>query len=174
MKWVESQQSIINLSHEILQNSITDFVKIQHIKEHCIQFYVPLSYPIQSQCRKLLNCFINIRQVVRIGQRSPEWWWPKGKEEKSLQKQNRGRSEDLSEDLRWNKQQSWLAQFTQGRPGGRRKHRKRGAKGPGASLSLAQEHRYSLSLSSLCVFWVSMASRLEDVFSFYFLNKTEL
>ena len=96
------------------------------------------------------------------------------KPSKIEQRKVKGRSEDLSEDLRWNKQQSWLAQFTQGRPGGRRKHRKRGAKGPGASLSLAQEHRYSLSLSSLCVFWVSMASRLEDVFSFYFLNKTEL
>ena len=31
---------------------------------------------------------------------------------KSPQKQNKGRSEDASEDLRWNKQHSWLAQLT--------------------------------------------------------------
>ena len=38
-------------------------------------------------------------------------------------------SKDRSEDLRQNKQPSWLAQFTQGRPRGRRKkHIKRGAK----------------------------------------------
>ena len=40
---------------------------------------------------------------------------------------------------------------------------------PGVSLP---EH--ALSLSSLRVFWVGTPSRLEDVFSFYFLNKTEL
>ena len=39
-------------------------------------------------------------QVVRIGKRSPEWWWLKDKEGKSPQKQNKGRSEDWSEDLR--------------------------------------------------------------------------
>ena len=47
-------------------------------------------------------------------------------------------SEDRSEDLRYNKQHSWLAwlaQFTYGRPRGRRKHIKRGAKGPGVCLS---------------------------------------
>ena len=45
---------------------------------------------------------------------------------------------------------SWLAQFTQGRPGGRRKHIKKGAKGPEASLSpLPHACSFSLSLSLL-------------------------
>ena len=43
-------------------------------------------------------------QVVRIGNRSPEWQWLKVKEGGSLQKQNKGRSKDWSQDLRWNKQ----------------------------------------------------------------------
>ena len=44
------------------------------------------------------------------------------------------RSEDQSEDLRENKQHSWLAQFTQGRPRGRKKLTERGARGPGLCL----------------------------------------
>ena len=32
--------------------------------------------------------------------KSPEWWWLKNKEGKSLQKQNKGRSQDQSENLR--------------------------------------------------------------------------
>ena len=60
-------------------------------------------------------------QVVRTGKRSLEWWWLKDKEGKSWQKQNKGRSEDQSEDLRvfyfrQNKQHSCVAQFTQSRP----------------------------------------------------------
>ena len=39
-------------------------------------------------------------EVVRIGKRSPKWWWLKDKEGKSPQKQNKGRSKDWSEDLR--------------------------------------------------------------------------
>ena len=42
------------------------------------------------------------------------------KPSKIEQRKVKGRSEDLSEDLRWNKQHSWLAQFTQGRPRGRK------------------------------------------------------
>ena len=38
--------------------------------------------------------------VVTIEKRSPEWWWLKDKEGKSLWKQNKGSSEDWSEDLR--------------------------------------------------------------------------
>ena len=38
--------------------------------------------------------------LVRIGKRSPKWQWLKDKEGKSLPKQNKGRSEDQSEDLR--------------------------------------------------------------------------
>ena len=57
-----------------------------------------------------------------------------------------------------------------GRPRGRKKHIKRGAKGLWVSLLRTR----ALSLSSLRIFWVGMPSHLEDVFSFYFLNKTEL
>ena len=45
------------------------------------------------------------------------------------QRKVKGRSEDQSEDFRENKQHFWLAQFAQGRPRGRKKHIKRGAKG---------------------------------------------
>ena len=44
------------------------------------------------------------------------------------------RSEDQSEDFRQNKQHSWLAQFAQGRPRGRKKHIKGGAKALSLSL----------------------------------------
>ena len=33
-------------------------------------------------------------EVVRIGNRNPEWWWLKGKERKSLKKWNKRKSED--------------------------------------------------------------------------------
>ena len=39
-------------------------------------------------------------QVVRIGKRSPKQQWLKDKEEKSLQKQNKRRSKDQTENLR--------------------------------------------------------------------------
>ena len=42
------------------------------------------------------------------------------KPEKTEQKKVKGRSQDMSEDLRWNKQHSWLAHFTRGRPRGRK------------------------------------------------------
>ena len=104
-------------------------------------------------------------------------------------------SEDRSEDLRYNKQHSWLAwlaQFTYGRPRGRRKHIKRGAKGPGVCLSVclslfslslslsrarslfraqARYHTPQLFASRLCI---SIPSHLKDVFSCDFLNKIEL
>ena len=96
-------------------------------------------------------------QVVRIGKRSPEWWWLKDKEGKHPQKQKKGRSEDQNEDLRQNKQRSWLAQFTYSRPRVRKKKDiKRGAKGRG------------FCFSALRVFWVTMPSDLKDVFSFIF------
>ena len=94
-------------------------------------------------------------QAVRIGKRSLEWWWLKDKEGKSPQKQNKGSSEDQNEDLRQNKQHSWLAQFTQGRPTGRRKKHKRNQNQAGG-------------LSSPRDFWVCMPSHLKDVFSFTF------
>ena len=60
------------------------------------------------------------------------------------------------------------AQFTQGRPRGRKNHVKRGAKGPGVM------HGHSLSLFPLRIFWVGLPSCLEDVIFLYFLNNTEL
>ena len=54
-------------------------------------------------------------------------------------------------------------------PGGRKKHIKRGAKGPGLSLSLSRV----LGCSSSRL-WVDMPSHLEDRFSCYYLNKIEL
>ena len=62
-----------------------------------------------------------------------------------------------------------------GRPRGRRKkHIKRSQRARLLTRSLALSLSPAVSLSSLHVFWVSMASCLKDVFSFYFLNKTEL
>ena len=62
--------------------------------------------------------------------------------------------------LPWH-EHSWLAQFTEGRPRGRRKDRKRGAKiGPGASLLLESFGSACLTPRG-CIF-------------LYFLNKTEL
>ena len=52
------------------------------------------------------------------------------------QRKVKGRSKDQSGDFRENKQQSWLAQSAQGRPRGKRKHIKGGAKALSFSLSL--------------------------------------
>ena len=52
------------------------------------------------------------------------------------QRKVKGRSGDWMEDLGQNKQHSWLAQFTYGRPRGRKKHVKRRARGPGVALLL--------------------------------------
>ena len=48
------------------------------------------------------------RWVVRIGKRSPKWWWLKDKG-KSLQKRNKGKSTDRSENFRSNSQAPLLA-----------------------------------------------------------------
>ena len=120
--------------------------------------------------------FLSFCQVVRIGNRSPEWWWLTDKEGKSPRKQNKGKSEDQSEDLRQNKQHSWLAQFTQGRPRGEEKtYKKRSQRAGDLSLSLSHPHTlaHSPTLFSLRL-WVGMPSCLEDGFSCYFLNKIEL
>lgn len=61
--------------------------------------------------------------------------------------------------------------LTQGRPGGRKRHMRRGAKGPGGSLSCALVFSPTLFSSRLRV---GMPSRLVDGFSCYFLNKIEL
>ena len=77
-----------------------------------------------------------------------------GKEEpaKIGQRKVTGGSEDLSEDLRRNKQHSWPSPIYIGQAqGGGKKHTKRGAKG--------LRH----SLFSLCL-WVGMPSYLKAVF----------
>ena len=72
------------------------------------------------------------------------------------QRKVKGRSEHLSENLRWSKQHSWLAQFTQGRPrgrkntkrswlaqftqGGPRGRKKHKERSPRAKLSLFSSH----------------------------------
>ena len=56
-----------------------------------------------------------------------------------------------------------------------RKNKKRSQKAGGLSPMLARPLCLSFSLSlSLRIFWFGMPSHLEDVFSLYFLNKTEL
>ena len=103
------------------------------------------------------------------------------------QRKVKGRSKDQSGDFRENKQQSWLAQSAQGRPRGKRKHIKGGAKALSFSLSLPHVCALFLFLSPslspntgtvlhslLFHLWVGMPSRFEDGFSCYLLNKIEL
>ena len=97
------------------------------------------SYLLKGEC-----------QVVRIGKRSLEWWWLKDKEGKSPQKQNKGRSEDGSEDLRQNKQHSWLSPICRGQAQVEEKNIKGGAKALSHGLSLLRVCTlFSLSLSLL-------------------------
>ena len=102
----------------------------------CIYLYVCVSFTFkQGDC-----------QVVRIGNRSPEWWWLKDKEGKSPQKQNKGLP-------RTRVRTSGTTNSTPGQPGQPNLHTagpgggeniKRGAKGPGVCLSVCLS---SLSLS---------------------------
>ena len=149
---------------------------------------MPLTVPIQQEVARKTSMLLSPKnwashllrgkcQVVRIGKRSPEWWWLKDKEGKSLRKYNKGRSKDRSEDLRQNKQHSWLAQFTQDRSRGRRKNVKRGAKGPEVSLShmhalslspsLPPPLSLSLSLQSFCIFRVGCFQALRIYFPLF-------
>ena len=108
--------------------------------------------------------FLSFCQVVRIGNRSPEWWWLKDKEGKSPQKQNKGKSEDQSKDLRQNKKHSWLAQFTQGRPRGKEKTYKKRSQRAGdlsLSLSLSLPHTGTLPHSLLHVFGLACPHALK-------------
>ena len=152
----------------------------------CIYLYVCVSFTFkQGDC-----------QVVRIGNRSPEWWWLKDKEGKSPQKQNKGLP-------RTRVRTSGTTNSTPGQPGQPNLHTagpgggeniKRGAKGPGVCLSVclsvsllslslslslarslfraqARYHTPQLFASRLCI---SIPSHLKDVFSCDFLNKIEL
>ena len=71
-------------------------------------------------------------------------------------KKNQGKSEDQSEDLRYNKQPSWLAQFIYTKLRGRRKKHKN------------RSQNRARSFSSLCLFRVDLPSCLQDVLSFAF------
>ena len=88
---------------------------------------------------------------------------------KTEQRKVKGRSKDRREDLRQNKQHSWLAQFTQRRPREESSH----SAGPGRRSEHKKRSQGAGALSPLRL-RVGMPSRLEDVFSCYFLNKTEL
>ena len=62
-----------------------------------------------------------------------------------------------------------------GQARGRKKHIKRGAKGPGVSLSVSLTHLFSLSLSLFSSHLLGRHALMpQDVFSFYFLNKIDL
>ena len=145
---------------------------------------MPLTIPVQQEvARKTLTpLFPNnwASHLLGVGgilcrqnrKKESRMTWLKEKEGKSPRKQNKGRSEHQSEDLRQNQQDSWLAQFTQGRPRGRRKHIKRGAKGArGLSLSSAQALFLSLFSSHLLGRHALMPG---GCILLYFLNKTDL
>ena len=102
----------------------------------------------QTQLKQLSMSPLSKCYVVRIGNRSPKWPWLQDKEGKSPRKQNKGRSEDLREDLRQNKQHSWLAQFTQGRPRARKKTYKKRSQSS-LSLTRAGTLLHSLLFASL-------------------------
>ena len=81
-------------------------------------------------------------------------------------------------DVKWHRMTSLVVgpqveQTAWGRPRGRKKHMKRGAKGLAHSLSLPLSFPLAGVLFFSCL-WVSMPSLLEDGFSCYFLNKIEL
>ena len=152
---------------------------------------MPLTIPVQSEVARKTSMPLFPKnwtshllrgecQVVRIGKWSPEWRWLKDKEGKSPQKQNKGRSKDWSQDLRQNKQHSWLAQFTYSRPRGRRKNMcKEETKVQGGSLSRAHSFSFSVSLC-FCLSLFSLhllgchALTPQGCIFLYFLNKTEL
>ena len=85
------------------------------------------------------------------------------------QRKVKGRSEDWSEDLRWNKQHPRLARFPQGRPGEEENIQKEERRAGALSCTLA----HSPTRFPSCL-WVGMPSRLKDGFSCSFLNKIEL
>ena len=125
------------LNHLVMNDSCDPCIIADEILQARILDWIAIPFSRDLPNPGIEPASLSLCQVVRIENRNPEWQWLKDKEGKSPQKQNKGRSEDHSEDLRQNKKHSWLAQFTQGRPGGGKKYIKRGAKGPGVSLSLS-------------------------------------
>ena len=109
------------------------------------------------------------------------------KPSKIEQRKVKGRSEDhWSEDLRSNKQHSWLSPICIGQAQGEEKTYKRRSQ---STFSLSTPRACALSLSlPLSLFrmlassstllsshlWAGMPSHFEDGFSCYFLNKIEL
>ena len=72
---------------------------------------IPLTIPVQQEVARETSMSLFLKnwashllrgecQVARIGKRNPKWQWLKDKEGKSPLKQNKGRSEDQSENLR--------------------------------------------------------------------------
>ena len=93
------------------------------------------------------------------------------------QRKVKGRSEDhQSEDLRYNKQHSWLSPICIGQAQGEEKTYKKRSQGalslpPPTPPPRALAHSSTLLSSHL---WAGMPSHFEDGFSCYFLNKIEL
>ena len=76
-------------------------------------------------------------------------------------REGQGRSEDQSEDLRQNKQHSWLSPVYTGQAQGEEKsHEKRSRRALARSLPRAGSH-----------LWIGTPSCLQDAFSCYFLMK---
>ena len=82
----------------------------------------------------------------------------------------KGRSEDRSEDFRWNKQPSWLSPIcTEQAQGEENTYKKRSQR---ARFHCPPPPGTGALFSSRL--WLNMPSHLEDGFSCYYLNKIEL
>ena len=130
---------------------------------HCVDDAIQPSHSLSS----FSSCFQSFPASVRIGNRSPKWRWLKDKEGKSPQHRTReGQGKVWWREWRLQVEQTALlaSPVCIGQAQGEGKtYKKRSQR----ALS-----RSSLLFSSRL--WVGMPSHLEDVFSCYFLNKTEL
>ena len=92
------------------------------------------------------QAFRSVRQLEQ-GKKSPEWWWLKDKEEKSPQKQNKGRSEDRVRTS--GKTNNTLGCPNLHRTGpGQKTYKKRSQ----SQISLSLFPPSALGCSSLCIF----------------------
>ena len=109
--------------------------------------------------------------VVRIGKRSPKWWWLKDKEGKSPRKQNRQRSKQGPRTrVRTSGRTALLPKPNLHRTGpwGEKKTYKKRSQRVLLSFSPTRWVLFSLH------YQIDMPSRLEDGVSCYYLNKIEL
>ena len=104
--------------------------------------------------------------AIGIGKSSPEWWWLKdtGKVDKNRTKESPRTRMRISG--RTNSTPGWPNLHRTGVRGGKHTYKKRNQTAGG--LPRMRALVLSLSLSSLHIFWVSMPSRLKDIFSFIF------